>query len=563
MTSNILIKDLSKRFDDAETLALSDITIEIPTGKITGLVGPDGAGKTTLMRTIIGLLTPTSGSISTMGFDTIKERRLINENIGYMSQKTGVYDDLSIEENMVLFAKLKGVPEETFEETFNKLLTFTDLKDFRDRLAGKLSGGMRQKLGLACALLGRPRLLLLDEPSVGVDPISRRELIKIVKQLQSDGMTIVWSTAYLEEAENFDNCILMNEGKVLFHGNPYELTKTVANHVFLTKSDTNNRQLLKEIKANWDGVMDATIRSDHIKVVFKDEIQSPNKNLKPTEPAFEDAVIYALGGCPQGESKLTQNFEPITNGSKNHIIEADNLVKKYGDFYAVKNNTFSVKKGEIFGLLGPNGAGKSTTFKMLCGLITPTAGTTRIMGIDIQKNPTKARSYLGYMAQKFSLYGSLTVKQNLDFFAGIYGLIGKKKKEKVSEMIDIFKFKNFLEQNAEELPLGYKQRLALSCATMHSPSVLFLDEPTSGVDPITRRDFWNHINALADKGVTVLVTTHFMNEAEFCDRISLFYRGETIAMGSPIELKSQVGPHATMEETFVSLINKFDKKGEQ
>lgn len=492
---SIEIKNLTKTFADAEP-AINDLTLNIEQGKITGLIGPDGAGKTTLIRLIAGLMLPTSGEIKTLGLSPETDKKLLNTKIGYMPQKFGLYEDLTVIENLNLYADLKGIEKKDKEAIFEKLLTMTDLNRFRPRLAGALSGGMKQKLGLACTLLGQPELLLLDEPSVGVDPISRRELIKMVKELAGEGMTILWSTAYLDEAHSLDSCVVMNEGKVIYNGLPYDLSST--------------------------------------------------------SEGFEEKVIELMGGFDAKPSKLAAKFE-LRENEIDYTVEALDLVKKYGDFYAVKNNTFHIKKGEIFGLLGPNGAGKSTSFKMMCGLATPTDGTAKIMGFDIKENPSKARSNLGYMAQKFSLYGDLTVHENLKFFAGVYGLWLKDRREKINEVVDIFHFKKYLDTDAKELPLGYKQRLSLACAVMHRPQVLFLDEPTSGVDPITRREFWNHIRGLAQKGVTVLVTTHFMDEAEFCDRISLFYQGEAIAVGTPTELKQMVNAK-TMEEAFIGLI---------
>lgn len=499
MTSSIVIKNLTKKFDDNEP-AIDNLNLEIELGKITGLIGPDGAGKTTLIRLITGLLVPTEGEIKTFGYNPLEQRKLINGKIGYMPQKFGLYEDLSVIENLNLYADLKEIHKDQKAELFDRLLSMTDLNRFRPRLAGALSGGMKQKLGLACTLLGKPELLLLDEPSVGVDPISRRELMKMVKELAGEGMTILWSTAYLDEAHNFDNCIVMNEGKVIYDGIPH--------------------------------------------------------NLSETTEGFEEKVVDLMGGFKYEPSKLAEKFE-LKDGNGEFVVEALDLVKKYGDFFAVKNNTFHIKKGEIFGLLGPNGAGKSTSFKMMCGLSTPTHGTAKIMGQDILTNPSKARSYLGYMAQKFSLYGDMTVLQNLRFFSGVYGLNFFQRREKIEEIVDILHFRKYLNYDAKELPLGYKQRLSLACAVMHSPPVLFLDEPTSGVDPITRRQFWNHIKDLAKKGVTVLVTTHFMDEAEFCDRISLFYAGETIAIGTPQELKDMANAK-TMEEAFIGLIERSE-----
>lgn len=500
MASSVEIKNLTKQFADIEP-AIDNLTLNIERGKITGLIGPDGSGKTTLIRLISGLLTPTQGEISTLGLNTVEEEDLIKDKIGYMPQRFGLYEDLSVIQNLNLYADLKEIAQEDKPKIFDRLLAMADLKNFQQRLAGDLSGGMKQKLGLACSLLGSPELLLLDEPSVGVDPISRRELMKMVRELKAEGITILWSTAYLDEAHSFDDCVVLNEGKVIYNGKPQDLSETTA--------------------------------------------------------GFEDKVIELMGGYYPGTSKLAEKFELRKNGSE-YVIEAIDLVKKYGDFYAVKDTSFKIKEGEIYGLLGPNGAGKSTSFKMMCGLATPTRGTAKIMGQDILINPSKARSYIGYMAQKFSLYGDLSVMENLQFFSGVYGLGFKSRKEKIDEVIDIFHFKKYLNHNAENLPLGYKQRLALSCAVMHNPPVLFLDEPTSGVDPITRKEFWNHIKSLAQKGVTVMITTHFMDEAEFCDRISLFYQGEAIATGSPQELKNMANAN-TMEEAFVGLIERSEK----
>ncbi|MDD3435741.1 MAG: ATP-binding cassette domain-containing protein [Candidatus Gastranaerophilales bacterium] len=501
MIPSVEIKNLTKQFAQGEP-AIDNLTLNIEKGKITGLIGPDGAGKTTLIRLIAGLLTPSKGEITTLELSPVQQRDLLNTKIGYMPQKFGLYEDLSVIENLNLYADLKGILKPEKEELFNKVLDITDLNNFRPRLAGALSGGMKQKLGLACTLLGKPDLLLLDEPSVGVDPISRRELIKMVRELTDEGMTIFWSTAYLDEAHSFDNCIVMNEGKIIYSGLPH--------------------------------------------------------NLSETTTGFEEKVIELMGGFNPEPSELAEKFE-LKEDNGEYVIEALDLAKKYGDFYAVKNNTFHIKKGEIFGLLGPNGAGKSTSFKMMCGLATPTRGTAKIMGQDILKNPSKARSYLGYMAQKFSLYGDMSVLQNLSFFSGVYGLNIFQRKEKINEIVDIFHFKKYLDRDAKELPLGYKQRLSLACAVMHNPPVLFLDEPTSGVDPITRREFWHHIKALSKKGVTVMVTTHFMDEAEFCDRISLFYKGEAIATGSPKELKTMANAK-TMEEAFVGLIRERERE---
>ena len=495
------IKNLTKKFGSvtAPVIAINDLSLNIEKGKITGLIGADGAGKTTLLRTIIGLLLPDNGEINVLGFNPVTQKDELNLHIGYMPQKFGLYEDLTVIENLKLYADLKGVTHD-----FDKMLEFTTLAPFQDRLAGALSGGMKQKLGLACTLLGNPEFLLLDEPSVGVDPISRESLMKMVREMITPVTTVLWSTAYLDEAHSFDTAVVIDKGKIIYEGKPHELA--------------------------------------------------------PIPQEFENKVIDLMGGYNKEESPIAKNYN-YKAPDVELTVEADNLEKRYGTknkpFYAVKNNTFKIKKGEIFGLLGPNGAGKSTSFKMMCGLARPTSGTARIMGIDIKKNPERARANLGYMAQKFSLYGSLTVKENLDFFALAYGISALKKDEKVNEVIDVFGLREYKSEKAENLPLGLKQRLSMAAALIHNPPVLFLDEPTSGVDVLTRRDFWNHITSLSKKGVTILVTTHFMDEAEYCDRISLFYKGETIAIGTPEELKQKANAK-NMETAFINLIKESE-----
>lgn len=567
----VRLADVTKRFGDGPA-ALDAVSGEVKGGAITGLVGPDGAGKTTLIRLMTGLMMPDNGTVEVLGFDTQKNPAAIQASIGYMPQRFGLYEDLSVQENLDLYADLRGLPKAERASAFEELLTFTDLKRFTTRLAGKLSGGMKQKLGLACALLKKPRLLLLDEPGVGVDPISRRDLWKMVENLTQEGIGVLWSTAYLDEAEACDHVLLLNQGKLLFSGKPHDLTGRVEDRVFKVSGVTGRRrQVLAELLQT-KGVIDGVIQGDAIRLVTgKDE--SPDignagggAKLTPTPARFEDAFIDMLGGGPGGRSKLAEAQGSPSEMGNRPVIEAHGLTKRFGDFTAADKITFDISRGEIFGLLGPNGAGKSTTFKMLCGLLKPTDGEGRVAGFDLRKDAAEARNQLGYMAQKFSLYGDLTVMQNLEFFAGVYGLRGARQRERIELMTDIFDFGRHARHSAKDLPLGLKQRLALACAVMHEPRALFLDEPTSGVDPITRREFWTHINALVEKGVTVLVTTHFMDEAEYCDRISLIYRGRSIALGSPDELKARVAtreqPDPTMEDAFIALVQESETEGE-
>lgn len=566
------INNISKIFPPFPIPALDSIHAVIPQGKIVGLAGPDGAGKTTLIRLIAGLLLPNKGSITVAGFDTVTQAESIHEIIGYMPQKFGLYEDLTVQQNLDLYADLRGVLGKERKEAFEKLLSFTALAPFTNRLAGNLSGGMKQKLGLACALIKKPTLLLLDEPSVGVDPISRRELWKMVHDLLEEKISVLWSTAYLDEAARCDSVLLLNEGKLLYQGAPLKLNSRVKGRVFkITDITTNRREVLTESLLQ-SQVLDGVIQGDDVRIVMKEKASSldlsklqagPKAKIIPAEPRFEDAFIDILGGGPGGISLLAENT-PQIESSRKIVVEAKGLTKKFGSFTAADNITFQIQRGEIFGLLGPNGAGKSTTFKMMCGLLRPTEGQAYVNGLDLQKAPSEARSHIGYMAQKFSLYGNLSVSQNLNFFSGIYNLTGKQRSQAIDQMIDIFSFQPYIDETADNLPLGFKQRLALSCAVMHRPGVLFLDEPTSGVDPITRREFWNHINGLVQKGVTVMVTTHFMDEAEYCDRIGLVYKGKIINMGTPDALKklaaNEENPSPTLEDAFIELIKDYDSK---
>jgi ABC-2 type transport system ATP-binding protein len=465
------------------------------------------------------------------------------------------------------------VTGETREKTFARLLEFTSLGPFTSRLAGKLSGGMKQKLGLACTLVGEPKVLLLDEPGVGVDPISRRELWQMVHELAGDGMLILWSTSYLDEAEQCQDVLLMNEGELLYQGEPTALTRTMAGRSFLMHSPAENNRKLLQRALKQEMVSDGMIQGRSVRAILKKSATAedlkrapgmPELEIEETTPRFEDAFIDLLGGAGTSESPLGAILHTVEGTPDETVIEAKQLTKKFGDFAATDHVNFAVKRGEIFGLLGPNGAGKSTTFKMMCGLLVPTSGNALVLGMDLKTGSGKARQHLGYMAQKFSLYGNLTVEQNLRFFSGVYGLRGRAQNEKIRRMSEAFGLDEIARHTTDVLPLGFKQRLALACSLMHEPDILFLDEPTSGVDPLTRREFWLHINSMVEKGVTVMVTTHFMDEAEYCDRIGLVYRGKLIASGTPDDLKAQAADEQqsdpTMEQAFITLINDWDKE---
>lgn len=562
----VVLEGVTKSFGELEALGSIDARIEA--GRLTGLVGPDGAGKTTLMRLAAALMSPSAGRLRVAGHDPSTEADKIHEVTGYMPQRFGLYEDLSVMENLRLYSRLRRLDGRELETTFERLLDFTRLAPFTERLAGRLSGGMKQKLGLACALMARPRVLLLDEPSVGVDPVSRQDLWRMVEALTEEGMAVVWATAYLDEAERCDDVLLLQEGELIYSGPPGELSSRLHGRSFrIVDVAQDRRQVLAEtldLEAVGDGVIQgravrAVLREGAGREPLEEIATAHGGRLEEVAPRFEDAFIDLLGGGPGGRSAIAEKTDPVELESE-IAVECRELTKRFGEFTATDRVSFEVRRGEIFGLLGPNGAGKSTTFKMLCGLLKPTSGEARVVGLDLRRAASDAKLRLGYMAQKFSLYGLLSVRQNLDFFSGVYGLAGRRRQARIDEMIETFGLERYLGVSPDTLPLGYKQRLALACALMHRPQVLFLDEPTSGVDPITRREFWTHINGLVRRGVTVMVTTHFMDEAEYCDRVALMERSRLIALDPPDELKrraaSAENPEPTMEDAFIALVER-------
>lgn len=489
----ITATNISKSFFDKaskkEIVALENINITIPHGKLTALIGPDGAGKTTFLRMVCGLVVPSSGTLDVLGIDVTANPQKVQDRISYMPQKFGLYEDLSVSENMNLYADLHSVPWEERKERFARLLEMTGLAKFTERLAGKLSGGMKQKLGLACTLVRSPELLILDEPTVGVDPLSRRELWEILQQLVADEeLTVLVSTAYMDEAELCSKVIVVEEGKVLYDDAPENL---------------------------------------------QEYMHPPNEEIFKKERTISDKVI----------------------------IEVKNLVRKFGDFVAVDDVSFQVHEGEIFGLLGPNGAGKTTTFKMLCGLLPASSGELSVAGVNLRTARTQARANIGYVAQKFSLYGTLTVDENLEFYGGAYGLSDKRLAERMRDVKEQFDLLEMSDKEAGELPGGYKQRLSMAAALLHEPLIIFLDEPTSGIDPLARRNFWQQITELAAKGKTIIVTTHFMEEAEYCDRIMIQDQGKMLAIGTPSEIRAQAGIEVVdMNEAFIAIVENAREK---
>ncbi|MCG6930900.1 MAG: ATP-binding cassette domain-containing protein [Desulfofustis sp.] len=553
--------------------ALDGVTLQAARGRVTGLVGADGAGKTTLIRIAAGLLAPTSGTVTLLGLDSVADSLEIQSRIGYMPQKFGLYQDLSVMENLALYADLRGVPMHERQQRYDRLLTMTDLSRYTTRRAGALSGGMKQKLGLACALVKSPEVLLLDEPTVGVDPVSRRELWKIVYELvERDQIGVFVSTAYLDEAERCSDVLVLHRGRLLAQGPPTRFTREMRGRVFLVAAANTMkpRQIYTRL-AGSGGIVDVTIRSGRVRTVceepgdgpIRDSLNGAQAEINSADPTFEDAFMSLIPREPAPfrieatASAVSQDRRGSVGVDNDMAVSTTSLYKMFGDFAAVKDLSFGVRHGEIFGLLGPNGAGKSTTFRMLCGLLPASSGEIRVAGQDLRRSRAKARLRLGYMAQQFSLYGQLNVLENLKFFGRVYGLVGKQLHRRIDWAFNEFGLGEWQDKAAFALPGGYKQRLAMAAALLHEPQILFLDEPTSGVDPFARREFWLRINGFAEQGVTVVVTTHFMEEAEYCDRMLIMSQGQTLAMGTPTVIRDLVRsaelPEPTMDDAFIGL----------
>jgi ABC-2 type transport system ATP-binding protein len=570
----LLVRDVHKRFTPKKlppVQALEGVSLEAPRGMLTALVGPDGAGKTTLIRLAAGLLRADSGQLQVLGIDVARDPQRIQDRISYMPQRFGLYEDLTVSENLDLYADLHGVTQEARAERYPRLMEMTSLGKFTGRLAGKLSGGMKQKLGLACTLVRSPDLLLLDEPTVGVDPLSRRELWDIVRDLvDTQGLTVLLSTAYLDEAERCGHVIVLHQGKVLAEGPPADITAIARGRVFVAElAPGQSPRGVQSRLLDEPDVIDAVPDGGKVRIVragggeFAAVLNGAR--LTAVAPRFEDGFMSLLRRVADQEHGSAISLDrPPAAGNTDVAVRVRNLVRKFGNFTAVDHISFDVQRGAIFGLLGPNGAGKTTTFRMLCGLLPATDGELHVAGANVRNARASARAHLGYVAQKFSLYGALTVAENLDFFASAYGLRGSRKSSRIAWAIEQFELGPHAREPSAQLPGGFKQRLAMAAALLHEPEILFLDEPTSGADPLARRAFWRRITALAEQGVTIIVTTHFMQEAEYCDRIAIMDAGRVLAEGPPGEIRhladERPGVEPSMEDAFIAVVERSRRR---
>jgi ABC-type multidrug transport system ATPase subunit/ABC-type multidrug transport system permease subunit len=551
------------RQDGKSVTAVVDLSLNVSEGSATALVGPDGSGKTTFLRMAAGLLSLDDGSVDVLGYDVSSQAAAIQAEVGYMPQRFGLYEDLSVIENLDLYAEIKGVESSQRQHIYERLMRITALGPFQARRAGLLSGGMKQKLGLACALVGSPRLLLLDEPTVGIDPFSRRELWEIIFRLVAvDGLSVLLSTSHLDEAARCEHVVVLKSGCSIFAGPPGEVAEKARERAFIAQPAPGvSARALQSRLFDRPGIVDAVPSAGQVRYVTA----LPYAEVPSVEPSFEDGFMLLFRAArldselPVQVPDLPTPLAGARSEAREIIVEVSDLVRKFGSYTAVNDISFAVNKGQVFGLLGPNGAGKTTTFRMLCGLLPATSGQLRVAGTDLRSSRASARRHIGYMAQKFSLYGPLTIRENLDFFARAYGLDRSQRRRRIDWAIDEFGLSGYLSQPAAELPGGIRQRLSLAAALLHEPRILFLDEPTSGADPVARREFWLRINELAESGVTIVVTTHFMEEAEYCDQIVILDRGKVVAAGTPAAIRSSAaaaaGPKPGMEEAFVSIVS--------
>lgn len=603
------LKKFYLREDRSKNVVFENFDLRIGASpRLISLTGPDGAGKSTLLKLICGIIAPDCGEIKFAGFTPSGENKEFVRANGYMSQSLGLYEELSVWQNLNIFAGLKGLDLKDGEEYLRGLLRRVGLLSFKDYAVDSLSGGMKQKLGVACAIAARPRLLVLDEPTVGVDPLSRSELWAIVREyLDQSSAKCIFSTAYFDEAADADLTLILLGGKIIAQERAAKITAALRDRTFridgedyqrlarrlmfktqrflkssplidicprdgsvdlLSEEPISLRDLQEFLNASLEGDGENTEcengRGENFKIsnesmkfnegVKFNENESAKFKLSPREASLEDAYIF-LNKAEIGVANF--GYEKRSFNAAQTVIKVRDVSKKFGSFTAVENTSFEVKKGEIFGLLGPNGAGKTTTFRMICALLGMSGGEISVMGEDLRYAKSSIRSRIGYVSQKFSLYKKLSCYQNLEYFGRSYGIGGVVLKRRIEELLSEFGLQRLRNETWQNLPFGAGRNLSMACALIHRPEILFLDEATSGADPLSRRLFWNRINALARTGVSVVVTTHFMEEAEYCDRFLIQDRGKILALGSPNEVCVQDGRRLSVKQAFINEVQKF------
>ncbi len=550
----IRVADLHKRYARGKVHAVRGVSFDVHRGRVLGLIGPDGAGKTSIIQILAGVLSADAGRASIAGIDVRRQPERVKPLIGYMPQGLGLnlYDSLSVAENIEFFRALRQVPDAAYRENRARLLAMTRLAPFLDRPAGKLSGGMRQKLALICTLIHLPDILLLDEPTTGVDPLSRRDFWTIIHDLVTRrGVTVLLSTAYMDEAERCHHVLLMHQGEVIAAGAPDALAAALPGRLVAIVGAAP--QSVARVATGWPEAESVALYGAETHVLLRDPSTDvgarlvtagiPGAQVRNIPANLEDVFVHRLVER-KAAADSAQLSAPVAANSTGTAapVHTQQLTRRFDNFVAVERIDLDVQAGEIFGLLGPNGAGKTTLLKMLCGLLAPSDGQATVTGLDLGQSAARQqlRARIGYMSQRFSLYRDLTVSANLELYAGLYSLPRAQRRARIATLLAELRLADYAERRTQALPLGLRQRLALAAALLHEPRLLFLDEPTSGVDPVARRQFWDIVHALArEQGITVLVSTHYMDEAEHCDRLALMHQGRLAAMGSPAELKQR------------------------
>jgi len=547
-------KDLGRRY--GRRAVLQDVSFEVAPGEVFGVVGPDGAGKTTLLQMLAAILRPSTGVCRVLGEDVLRHPDRIQARVGYMSQGFSLYDRLTVAENIAFAADIRDVPREVFAERKARLVKMAGLERFQDRREGALSGGMRKKLALCANLIHEPPLLILDEPSLGVDPLSRRELWRILETAKAEGRSIVFATSYMDEADACDRVLLLRQGRPLALGTPAELRDTARGHVYSLRT-ADPAPVERRLTEAADVLSFQRRSGGEIRVQTATKgppALAPDAatTIAAAEPTMED--VFTVASAEASPRDLIAS-EPAAVDSEEVLVHADRITRRFGAFVAVDDVSLTVKAGEVLGLLGPNGAGKTTLIRILCGLLEPSVGAARVAGFDVARQSDQVRTRIGYVSQRFSLFADMTARENLLFFGRAYGLSGQALHARIAWASARAGLPEDVDSLVSNLSGAVRQRLALACAILHRPRVLFLDEPTSGVDPLSRFRFWRLISTLAAEGVAVVVTTHYLEEATFCDRLGLMMDGRLVAHGSLQALQNELGlTEARVEDVFLGFI---------